>query len=192
MKHILVKIVRIIPFLGIILFTISCENDISQIKKMTNIDKRPTASAENIVVNYTTNGKLEMKLFSPQLDQYNWDKTKPYNEFPKGLKVLFYSEKGELQSTLKADYAIYYVKKKLWEAHKNVEMVNPNGDKLTTDLMYADEKEQKMYSTQYVKITSKDGFEISGARGFKSNFNFTEYSFEDVTGVVNLKTKDNK
>ncbi len=183
----LYKIRNIILFTGIMFLLNACENDINQIKKITDIDKRPTASADNIVVNYTINGRLEMRLFAPQLDQFRWDKKNPYNEFPKGLKVLFYNKDGNLQSTLKADYAIYHQNKKLWEARKNVEMINPNGDKLTSELMYADEKERKMYSTQFVKITTKDGTEISGTKGFVSNFDFTEYSFQDVSGIVNLK-----
>jgi LPS export ABC transporter protein LptC len=188
MKKKLIQIRRMIPILGIVLF-VSCENNLNEIKMITDIDKRPTGTSENIAVNYTTNGKIEMKLFAPILDQYTWDTENPYNEFTKGLKVLFYNEAGELQSTLKADYAKYYVNKKLWEARNNVEMINPDGDKLTSDLMYADENTQKMYSTKYVKITSADGTEISGEKGFISNFDFTEYNFKDVSGIVNIKEK---
>ncbi|MCK5535367.1 MAG: LPS export ABC transporter periplasmic protein LptC [Bacteroidales bacterium] len=170
-----------------IVFFVSCENNIDKIKLITDIDKRPSATAENIVVNYTKNGRLEMKLFAPLLEQYSWNKDAPYNEFKKGIKVLFYSEEGELQSTLNADYAKYYMNKKLWEVRDNVEMINPDGDKLTTNLMYADENSQKMYSDEYVKITTQDGTEISGKRGFISNFDFTEYSFKNVSGIINVK-----
>jgi LPS export ABC transporter protein LptC len=179
---------RMVLLVGIILLS-SCEKSFDEIKKITDIDKRPTATAENIVVNYTKLGKLEMRLYTPLLDQYRWDANAPYNEFTKGLKVLFYNEKGEIQSTLVADYAKYYVNKKLWEAKGNVEMVNPNGSKLTTSVMYADENTNKMYTSEYVKITNKDGSEISGEKGFISNLDFTEYSFTDVSGFVNLKDK---
>jgi len=185
------KLVVATVFLTTVLLFNACSSGVQQSQSGLDYEKLPTVSGTKIVATYTNNGVLRSKLTSGSYNQFP-TADPPYTEFPGGMYVIFYKDKGEEESCLRANYAKYYEDKKLWEAQGNVEIVNPKGDKLSTDLMFADETLKKMYSTQFVKINMKDGSSISGGGGFYSNFNFTEYEFRDVSGIVNTTKSGQK
>ncbi|OFY87029.1 MAG: LPS export ABC transporter periplasmic protein LptC, partial [Bacteroidetes bacterium RIFOXYA2_FULL_33_7] len=107
-----------------------------------------------------------------------------YINFPEGIYVTFYTKNREIQSTLKANRAIYYESEKLWEAHEDVVAVNEDGDILNTELLYWDENTEKIYSDKHVRIRTKD--EILFGEGFESNQEFTKYKIKKLTGTVSL------
>lgn len=168
------------------LLNINCGEEIQKSESGLLYENLPAVSGTKIEAIYTNNGVLRSKLTSESYNQFP-NSEPPYTEFPNGMYVVFYKENGEEESSLKANYAKYYEEKKLWEAQGDVVIVNPQGDKLSTDLMFADENLKRMYSTKFVKIDMKSGSSISGGGGFYSNFNFTEYEFRDISGIVSTK-----
>ena len=152
-----------------------------------NIDETfADMSTKDLHTKYYSQHRLQTTIDAPILDQFSSVK-QPYWEFPKGVKVVFYDEQLRAQSSLTAGYAVYYTKKKLWEARTNVEIINDDGTKLNSEQIFCDENGKKVFSVKKVTVTDPDGTVIVGKRGFESDMAFKNYKFLDVNGVVNLK-----
>ena len=159
----------------------SCKNDMDEIRAFTNKQELPDITVNNLHSEYSINAKTRVKLITPLAYRYT-SKDKEYSLFPEGMTLMFFDNKKNLHSSLKADYGVYYESKGIAKAKDNVILVNVNGSVLRTEELYLDEKNEKIYSVKSVNITDKDGFEITGKGGFESNLDFTVYKFTDVTG----------
>jgi len=163
----------------------SCENDIKRVNLITSQYDLPDISIENVKTSYTVNAKIKAKLHAPLVEHFS--KTQhPYLELAKGMYLQFYDTNQEIESILTANYAKHYEKEELWVARYNVMLINRKGDTLRTEKLYGDEKRRKVYTDKYVKITFADGTRLSGKNGFESNLSFTEYTFKNVNGMVNV------
>ncbi len=167
---------------------VSCSNDIPKINRITSKEDLPTISIDIYEASLTENGLIKGKLKAKRLEQYE-DQIEPNTKFPKGISIVFFDKEGTLESSLTADSAILYTKLETWEAIGNVVFTNISGQVLKTNHLYGDEKQQKIYTDEFVQITSSDGNIIKGASGFESNSSFTIYKFIDVSGRIAIEDK---
>jgi len=152
-----------------------------------NIDETfADLSVTDMFTRYYSNNRLQTTVTAPVADRYSSVK-QPYMEFPKGVKVVFYDEQLREESSLTADYAVYYNKKKLWEARKNVVIISEDGTRLMTEQIFGDENREKVFSVKKVTVIDPDGTTIVGKSGFESDMAFKNYKFLDVNGSVTLK-----
>ena len=166
-----------------IVFFFSCTNDLEQIKALIKEEERPDISVVNIESIHSTDAQVKIRITAPLVNKYNKPE-EPYFEFPEGILIEFFGKNLTVESSLKADYAIYFEKKKFGKAEKNVILTNINGSIVRTEQLFLDEKEQKIYSEKPVTITETNGTKVHGKGGFESNMNFTVYQFVNVTGVL--------
>lgn len=178
------SIAAIIIFGSSMLF--SCSDEIPKINRITSKEDLPTISMDIFKTTLTEEGKIKGKLKAKRLERYD-DVLEPNIKFPKGISVVFFDENGALESSLTANSAIYYNKKESWEAMGNVVFTNINGQVLRTEHLYGDQKNGKIYTDEFVQITSANGNLIKGAAGFESNTNFTIYKFLDVSGKIAIE-----
>lgn len=180
-KTMLTKL-KILTFIIFTLLFFSCETtDLEKIKALSNKEELPDVIIENLQAIYSLNGNTQVKLLTPKAFKYT-SETKQYTLFPDGLNLMFYDNNFNLHSSLTANYGIYYDKKRFAKASGNVILTNVNGSVLKTEELFIDENEEKIYSVVPVNIKDKDGFEITGEKGFVSNLDFTVYRFTDVSG----------
>lgn len=164
---------------------VSCENKLKEINAFNQYENMPDVTVKDLYSTYSTEGKIKIKISAPLAYKYT-DIEEPRFKFPNGFEILFYDDNGKLTSSLKADYGIYYEKKKMAKAERNVLLTNEDGAKLTTEQLLYDEKLNKIFSVKPVKIIDKDSSEIFGKGGFESNTSFTVYRFDDVSGIQNI------
>jgi LPS export ABC transporter protein LptC len=62
--------------------------------------------------------------------------------------------------------------------------------KLETEILEWNELEQRIYSTEFVKITTEN--EIIKGYGFESDPNLTDYKLHKVSGIQNISGVDNE
>ena len=86
-------------------FIVSCENDINDVKSLGKY-KAGIDVGKEVIITFSTNGKISAKLSAPVLNQYLQDSGKMV-EFPKSIHVDFYKDSFRLDSKLNADYAKY-------------------------------------------------------------------------------------
>ncbi len=172
----------------LIIFTIAItgckKNNLKKINYFPNIDNAPDVQILGINSLYYTDKKLKIKIQAPENDFYMKNRNNPRMEFPKGITAVFYNDKLQPISTIRADFAIYYQKLKLWKISGNVEVVNQAGARLRTQELYYDENQQKIFSIKFVEVYDTSGSIIRGKNGFISNLQFTDYQFRNVDGLV--------
>ncbi|MDR2119207.1 MAG: LPS export ABC transporter periplasmic protein LptC [Tannerellaceae bacterium] len=105
----------------------------------------------------------------------------PYSYFPEGIYLEHFDTLFQVKSSIKADTAYYFEKQELWKGVGNVEMKSLDGEYFTTSLIFWDQKLQKIYSDQYIRIEQQDRI-ITGV-GFESNQSMTEYKIFNTTGI---------
>lgn len=76
----------------------------------------------------------------------------------------------------------------LWEARNEVIVINAEGKKLETELLYWDMKKEQIYSDRYVRLTS-GGQIIEGNNGFVSDQNLEHPVFLSITGNIEVEKK---
>jgi LPS export ABC transporter protein LptC len=117
----------------------------------------------------------------------NDKKNPPYWAFEKGVYLEKFDTLFHIDASIKADTAYYYEKKKLWELRSNVQIQSQRGDKFETELLYWNEKEEKIFSDKYIRISQED--KIITGYGFESDQNLTEYQIKNTTGVFTVEDK---
>jgi len=112
-------------------------------------------------------------------------KNPPFWAFEKGVYLEKFDTLFHIDASIKADTAYYYEKKKLWELKGNVQINSQRGDKFQTELLFWDEKRQKVYSDKFIQIEQED--KIIKGYGFESNQELTDYEIKNTTGVFTVE-----
>lgn len=170
------------------LFFASCKNDLEEVNKITTRPTGPVETGTNIEFLYSDSAKIKTKVNAPYVSRYLTPK--PLRILPKGVHVQFYDDSMHVTSSLTAKFAMQKEDERLMEARNDVVVVNAKGERLNTEKLVWDEKMRKIYSDQFVKITTAD--EIIIGNGFESNEDFTRYKIFDIKGTFAIdKEKTN-
>ena len=179
----------IIVLLGAIML-LACKNDIKEVNALAEREKRPDMTGENLELVYSDSARIKYRVLAPEYIKVNREKEK-YEEFPKGIHVLSYDPAGKMIGSSKAKYAKKLEDEMLWEARNEVVIINAEGKKLETELLYWDMKKELIYSDRYVKL-SADGQIIEGNNGFHSDQNLNHPVFENISGSIEVEKQQRK
>jgi len=167
----------------IALFLFSCKNDPVQVDELTKIHDYPVSTTYNVEMIYSDSGITRAIINAPLRETYIKDEN--YVEFKKGIQVDFFDKEQKPESKLTANYAISYNDKDIMEAKDDVVLINENNEQLNTEHLIWDQKEDKIYSEVFVKITTPE--RVIYGDGFESNQDFSKYKITKVKGIINLK-----
>lgn len=165
----------------------SCENDLQEIKSLTEFSEEPTQTAKDIEILYSDSGYVQVRLKAPLL-YYFESEDDPYFEFPSGIEMYFLNKEQVEESKLTGDYSIYYTERGTWEVKYDVVAVNQQGEKLNTEYLIWNEKTEKIYSNKFVKVTDQDG--IIYGDGFEANQYFSKWRILNPKGYINLEENE--
>ena len=179
----------IIVLLGAIML-LACKNDIKEVNALAEREKRPDMTGENLELVYSDSARIKYRVLAPEYIKVNREKEK-YEEFPKGIHVLSYDPAGKMIGSIKAKYAKKLEDEMLCEARNEVVIINAEGKKLETELLYWDMKKELIYSDRYVKL-SADGQIIEGNNGFHSDQNLNHPVFENISGSIEVEKQQRK
>ena len=167
----------------------ACENDIERINMLTDENDTPTVQGKNIKVIYSDSAKVKVQILAPVYQQFPVAE-RPYMEFSQGMEVFFYNDSMKIESEIKADYTIYYIKEQLWHATGNVVAQNfENGDALYTDELFWDEAEELIYSDAYTRVHNEENT-FYGKKGFRSHQNLSNWQLIGSSGTINVQDEE--
>jgi LPS export ABC transporter protein LptC len=166
----------------LILLLSACENDIEKVKLVTDRKALPTESSKGLEILYSDSARVKVKIIAPEMNRLSLDQ--PTTELPKGLDVEFYDDNLNVISTLTAKYAIRHDAENIMEARNNVVVVNSKNEKLNTEHLVWNERSAKIYSDEFVKITTPD--KIIFGNGFEANQDFTNYRIYKIKGTITI------
>jgi LPS export ABC transporter protein LptC len=181
-----------LPFLSLFLLLqiclSSCENDIAVVNSVTaSVEKQlPVEAGKNVEIIYSDSAQMRAKLTAPVLNRYAGKKN--FMELPKGLNVVFYDDKKSEQTKLTADYGIGFDNGngiEHMEAKRNVVVINQKGDRLNTENLIWNALSKKIYTDEFVKITTKD--EVIWGDGMVADQDFSNYTITNVKGNIPIK-----
>jgi len=168
-------------------FTSSCRGDTKDVVEVA-FDPETTYTLK---VTDMSNLVSDSGIIRYRLDAKEWlvyDKAKvPYWHFPEGLYVEKFDTLFNIDVSIKADTAYYYTKKELWKLVDNVKVKNAEGQRFETDLLYWDQKQEKVYSDKNIRIEKEDKI-IIGV-GFESNQTMTKYKVFNTQGEFPIENK---
>ncbi len=170
---------------------VSCKNDIQTINALTGSLDMPNQSGYDVEIIYTDSGRLQGKIIASELNRYD-RVDEPYIEFPQGFQVFFYRNNDTVESCITAGYALFRQKDEIWEARNEVRAENYfTGEKLETEQLFWDQKNEMVYSNQFSKITNADGI-FYGENGFTANQDLTRWTLNASKGSVNIRDEINE
>lgn len=131
-------------------------------------DAIKTEESENLTIIMSENGRRSYTFKTPLLEGYTLARD-PYREFRKGISITTYQDDSLTTAdvTLVANYAIYYEKRKLWEAKGDVVVTKHDGTRLYTQQLFWNSMTKRIYSNVDTKLVT-DTDEIVG-EGFESD-----------------------
>ena len=112
-------------------------------------------------------------------------KNPPYWAFEKGVYLEKFDTLFRVDASIKADTAYYHEKKKFWELRGHVQILSQRGDRFQTDLLFWDEKKEKVYSDKFIQIEQED--KVIKGYGFESNQDLSEYEIKNTTGIFTIE-----
>lgn len=174
----------IVPaFVGTILFS-SCATNIEKVQELADRENLPGMIGYDVEMLYTENGRLKFKIIAPESHYFQFSK-EPYNEFPKGITVYNYNDSLEIESSIQANYAIFYEEKKLWNARYDVVATNSKGETLNTEQLFWDQQAKRIYTHDMVKITQGD--DILFGEGLESDESMDNWEILKPSGSVYVR-----
>lgn len=144
-----------------------------------------TEESENLTIIMSENGRRSYTFKTPLLEGYTLARD-PYREFRKGISITTYQD-DSLTTTdvvLVANYAIYYEKRKLWEAKGDVVVTKHDGTRLYTQQLFWNSMTKRIYSNVDTKLVT-DTDEIVG-EGFESDEEMTQPRFRRWKGRMEV------
>lgn len=171
-------------FSGAAILFFACENNIEKIKAFSLGENLPQVEASQFETLYTDSGKVRFHIKAPKLLQFESD-GKTFLEFPEGIELVKYDEKQTIISSITADYAKKFEKEEKWEAKNNVIATNAQGDTLKTEHLIWEEKEEIIYTEEFVRIIRPD--QIITGIGFHSDQAMQNWRIKNPRGTIYIE-----
>ena len=175
-------------FLFCIFLFHGCVNDMEEVKAITEEELLPIEVSENIRIIYSDSAQLRVILEAGHLERFQGED--PYVEMSKGVHMRFFSSGDVVESELTSNYAISYQNSDIMEAKEDVVVINQKGETLNTEHLVWEKKTEKIYTEEFVKITTED--EVIFGHGFESNQDFTKYRIKKIKGTINMKSSEDE
>lgn len=161
----------------------SCKNDIQKIHQTIDKSALNTERADSVTIFYSKEGHTKAQLFAKTFNHVQ-DAKPAYIEMKNGLRVLFYDDSLNTQSTLHAKYGRYFEVSGNVLVRDSVVVYNIKKEQLKTEELIWNEKIQKFYTDKFVTITTPT--QIIYGDGLESNQNFSDYTILKVKGVFGV------
>lgn len=180
-------LLRIYLFLLLAAFCMACQNEIADIRAITDINNKPVQTSYNATYTFTEKGTKQYQLIATQLDQFRHDSGE-YILASGGYTMIFFDSLENEDARLSAQFGKYTEKEKKLIAWDNVVLFNTKGEKLETSELIYSQDSASIKSSKPVTITTMNGSVIRG-RGLVSNESFTRYKILEPTGDLVVEEK---
>ena len=171
----------VVVMLLLFLTFIACESEKQEVVDVAfDPEKTYTMKVTDVVSLISDSGITRYRLNAKEW--WVFDKAKdPYWYFPEKIYVEKFDTLFHTEASIEADTAYYYSKRELWELIGHVEVRSLQGERFETSRLFWDQKEEKVYSEDYIRIEQED--KIVTGIGFESNQDMTNYKIFNSQGI---------
>lgn len=148
----------------------------------------PVQEAFNVDFIFSEMANVQARLRAPHVIEKIENKEN-VSYFDRGLHITFYNDSGVVKSDLKAHQGKFYAMFGKGEVWDSVLVVNEDGDKIYTEKLYYDKKNDKIHtSKKFVKIETEN--DIFYGDSLEANLDFSKYSIYQFSGAVTVKEEE--
>jgi LPS export ABC transporter protein LptC len=186
-RHIHIKYIRLIAFSLLIVFIAACKNDPKEIDALVGKRSIQEDKADEVTIIYSEHGKSRIRMFATEFIRNEIAKPQ-YVDMRKGLKVEFFDDSMNVESTLTAMYARWYEGKGNVLIRDSVVVVNKKGETLRTEELIWNQNVRKFYTEKFVRINTPD--QVMYGDGLEANEDFTWYRIKNPKGTVRVNKEE--
>ena len=174
------KALGILGVLMVFWSILACESKLREVQKSVYAEFTPSGDADSIHVKYTDSGRIKSVLESPKMLDYATVKY-PYTEFPKGVRVTLYDNKG-VPTFVTAKYAVSFKDTDLFDLQGSVKISNTVGQVFETEQLYFDQKNEWFFTERRYKFTDPKG--VSYGEGVDFSKDLKIINSQRVSGAL--------
>lgn len=149
-------------------------------KAITERDSLPILDTRGVTSLISDSGVTRYRIHTEEWLVFD-RKDPPHWAFERGVYLEKFDSIFQVEASIKADTAYYYNKDELWKLMGHVDIKNLKGERFSTELLYWNQQEQRIYSDRFIRIEQPD--RIITGRGFESNQQMTVYKIHKPEGV---------
>lgn len=177
---------RLAIAISAIAFT-ACKNDPKEIDALVGKQAIQEDRAEDVTIIYSEHGKSRIRMFATEFIRNEIAKP-PFVDMRKGLKVEFFDDSMNIESTLTAMYARWYEGKGNVLIRDSVVVVNKKGETLRTEELIWNQDVRKFYTEKFVRINTPD--QVMYGDGLEANEDFSWYRIKNPKGTVRVNKEE--
>lgn len=184
-----IRAIKLTLFTGMMLAFCSCENSLNDIQKIASKEEdKPISRSTGVDIIYSDSAKVKAHVTTPLEINFSDNTPKPYREYPKGIKIIFYNDSLKESGNIVSDYAIQREKENLIEFRRHVVATSAHGDVFKSEELIYDLTARTFKSTKAVEITSPNGDVMEGV-GADSNESLYPWHIIGTTGNFHVNEK---
>ena len=148
------RVAMVALLMGSAILLFSCKEESGENEQ--SLDAVKTEESENLKIIMSENGRKSYVFVTKLLEGYTMGRD-PYREFRKGIEITTYQDDSlsTKNTHLVANYAIYYEKRKLWEARGDVVVTKEGGNRrLYTQQLFWNSVTKRIYSNVDTKLVT--------------------------------------
>ncbi len=152
-----------------------------------------TELSEDLKVVMSDNGRTSYRFNAPLVNGYTLAR-EPYREFPKGIEIITYTNDSlsTVDATLTANFAIYYVDRKIWETRGDVVARRGDGRTLYSEQLFWNSSTKRIYSNVETTIVEEESGDTYTGEGFESDEDMNNWSFRRMKGRMRVNVSNNE
>ncbi len=158
----------IILLAGLILMR--CSNDLSDVEELVSRFDTTVEEAMDVEILYSDSAVVKVRITGPRMLNYI-DRRDNRQEFPDGVRVEFFDREQEIESVVIAQYGLRQQNLGKVIVRDSVVWTTADGQKLETEELEWDEREQLIHTNKFVVITRPD--EVIYGHGFEASQDFS-------------------
>lgn len=156
--------------MGIVAFA-ACSKDEDASKGQENV---MTMRSDTLHIEQSENGVLKGKFFAPVMEEYAYA-PEPYQEYPRGVDVETYDSLGRIESTIRSNYALYWIVLDRWDLKGDVVGTNAEGDVMETQQLSWSQQTERVWSNVQTRLTRNGGIDVVVGTSFESTQDLSEW-----------------
>ncbi len=157
-----------------------CESNFKEVQKINFTEFTPSGDADKVNLKYTDSGLIKVVLISPKMLDFA-TVAFPFTEFPKGIDVTLYDDKGKT-TRVTSNYAISYKQTSIIDLQGKVKILSEDGQQLETEQLYFDQKNEWFYTEKKFKFTDQKG--TSNGQGIDFSKDFKIINSQRIMGEI--------
>lgn len=162
----------------------SCSNDMKEINALTAKGNPKEDIAHNVTIIYSEDGRPKMRIYAKEFVRNDFAKP-PYTDMRNGIKIEFFDDSAQIQSTLTAGYARFYEEKKSVLIRENIVVNTSKMETIKTEELVWNQNVKKIYTEKPVTITTPT--QVMNGDALDAEEDFSLYQIKNLRGAVQVE-----